>query len=443
MHGDFSRVTFDAGQQYSRVLVQQGRAYLDAEANEQAAILLHSIRGTAGDLIGPHGTPSTASLGNGFRVKTALATASDDGFVIEAGVYYVDGIRCENPVDVAYFAQPDFFPVGKTLPAGTTRFLVYLDVWERHITHYDRLLLREVALGGPDGASRARVVWQVKVLEAPLNADNTTPLADVSPEQISRIAEGRLPADQPMLRARVKPGDVSTTPCITPPTGGYRGRENQLYRVEIHESGTAATATLKWSRDNGSIVFPITDLSASGVTVASIGLDPTRSLVPGNWVELLDDVAILHGRPGVLTRVTDAPNSRQIQLADVNQASPTSGLDLNRHPFLRRWDHRAGAKGAIPIVESADDANDWIDLEDGIQVQLMPRLTGQHYVSGDYWTIPARTATNGIEWPANGALRAWVPRSGVQHHYAPLAMMDGSAITRFRKVINMNVITET
>ena len=43
-------------------------------------------------------------------------------------------------------------------------------------------------------------------------------------------------------------------PCELPPTGGYRGLENQLYRVEIHDPGQpGGAATFKWSRENASV----------------------------------------------------------------------------------------------------------------------------------------------------------------------------------------------
>ena len=57
MKGDFTRDTFDPFRHFSRVLMQQGRVQLDADFNEQAAILLHYLRTLAADLIGPHGGP--------------------------------------------------------------------------------------------------------------------------------------------------------------------------------------------------------------------------------------------------------------------------------------------------------------------------------------------------------------------------------------------------
>ena len=44
------------------------------------------------------------------------------------------------------------------------------------------------------------------------------------------------------------------------------------------------------------------------------------------------------------------------------------------------------------------------------------------YRVGDYWTIPARTATADIDWPhdTNGEPLS-LPPQGPQRHYAPLA----------------------
>ena len=53
MKADLSRQTFDPFKRFTRVLTQQGRVQLDADWNEQAAILLHQLRTLAADLIGP------------------------------------------------------------------------------------------------------------------------------------------------------------------------------------------------------------------------------------------------------------------------------------------------------------------------------------------------------------------------------------------------------
>ena len=171
MQGDFSRDSFDLQRVFSRVLSQQGRVALDADWNEMQAIQLRLLRGLAADLIGPHG-------GHGFRVDQV----GENDFGVQPGRYYVDGWLCENPAAVSYAggldrpAQP-FWPVdeGEALLKGT-RYLVYLDVWERHLAwpETDGALelqrrtptaVREMALDGLDTASRAQLTWQLRVLD--------------------------------------------------------------------------------------------------------------------------------------------------------------------------------------------------------------------------------------------------------------------------------------
>ena len=89
MKGDFTRVTFDPSKNYCRVLMQQGRVTLDADANEQTAILLHYLRTLARDLIGPYAAPGADP---GFQ----LGFDDVNKLTISAGRYYVDGILVTN-----------------------------------------------------------------------------------------------------------------------------------------------------------------------------------------------------------------------------------------------------------------------------------------------------------------------------------------------------------
>jgi len=58
------------------------------------------------------------------------------------------------------------------------------------------------------------------------------------------------------------------------------------------------------------------------------------------------------------------------------------------------------------------------------------------YHTGDYWLIPARTATGDVEWPTemgkdsqgNAVLvHLAKPPDGIDHHYAPLAVIAVAA----------------
>src|SRR5215207_2961421 len=168
MKGDFSRTSFDPRKHYSGVLMQQGRVQTDADWNEQEAIQRRRTQIEARDVIGRCGAPKDDA---GFAISIAGSQLT-----IGAGRYYVDGILCENEAGkLAYDAQPDF-PSAPEWPellkeAGAQRAIVYLDVWERHITPLDDPLLREVALGGPDTATRVKTVWQVRVLPVARDRD--------------------------------------------------------------------------------------------------------------------------------------------------------------------------------------------------------------------------------------------------------------------------------
>jgi hypothetical protein len=341
---------------------------------------------------------------------------------------------------VTYKNQPDY-PVPSDAQLGTGTHQVYIDVWERQITYVEDDSIREVALGGPDTAARVKVVWQVK-LTGPVAAG-----ACLTPRQLrDRLLEG--PAGR--LKAMAKQDSTSTDPCIVSPDARYRGAENQLYRVEIHRSGAAwdgtdgdktSAATFKWSRENGSVIFPIVGGGGTPtVTLENLGRDDRLSLAEGDWVEVQDDNSVLRpGPPGKLLRVEAI--DRTSMTATLSGAPDANvGADPSTHPLLRRWDHKDGdptegglqlaGDGAALIIESS--VGGWLSLEDGVQIQFEMGPPANAYRTGDYWLIPARTATADVEWPTEPAkdssgnpvtVPIALPPSGVQHHYAPLAVV--------------------
>ena len=439
MKGDFTRNTFDPVRHFSRVLMQQGRVQLDADWNEQAAILLHYLQALAADLIGPHAGPAT---NYGF----ALAPVPQDGkdFTIGIGHYYVDGILCENgdEKERTYLHQDDYqdnYP-GKTrnpLPSGT--YLVYLDVWEHHITMIEDHRIREIALGsgGPDTATRAKVVWQVKVTDKH-PAGTNSPLTGglVKKYWTPFYVPMWQPDNRGLLKVRLKPEQASADPCIISHASAYRGNENQLYRVEIHKGGTLnATPTFKWSRDNGSIVTVwLGNNDDGGLIVGSV-----RGFEARQWVEITHNMDDLHSQAGTFKKIVKVEND-----ALYLEAPPPWVPDPPKK--VRRWDQVETEDiklkdGAVPIKEGSTEAEtDWLDLENGIQIQFQPVQQGGHYYrTGDYWLIPART--NGtIEWPCElddkgqpklNAQRYPIPIAqsphGITHHYAPLWIMKVDA----------------
>jgi len=56
-------------------------------------------------------------------------------------------------------------------------------------------------------------------------------------------------------------------------------------------------------------------------------------------------------------------------------------------------------------------------------LQIMFSAAGS-YRTGDYWMIPARTATSDVEWPGEASHPRWVTPHGITHYYAPLAKLN-------------------
>jgi hypothetical protein len=439
MKGDFSRDTFNFKKNFRRVLMEQGRVQLDADWNEQSSILLHYIQTLAADLIGPHAGP-----GDGFALKIVKNTnGTFKDLTIEAGHYYVDGILCENAEKVSFFEQPHvFFPddEDKTIDLSAP-FFAYLDVWERHVTSLEDESIADVALGGIPTASRSQVVWQVKLREVSQN--------------ITRCANFEPPAPgNALLIADVPESDEFDDPCNIAPDSRYRGAENQLYRVEIHTGNVeefggvdnTVTPTFKWSRENGSAIFPVISITVGGdtteVRLAHLGRDDKFGLREGDWVEIVDDGYTLGNRPAKLLKVTVIDRdetSVTLKGATAIAATATS----KNHALLRRWDQKPGNSedrdltlgddNAAEIVEGTGD-NNWLTLEDGIQIQFV-KTTGENstYRTGDYWLIPARTATGDIIWEQdeNGIPQPQLSH-GVKHHYAPLGLFINGVLNNCR-----------
>jgi hypothetical protein len=328
MKGDFSRDTFDPLKHFTRVLMQQGRVQLDADWNEQTALLWHYIRALSADLIGPHGGPDGLC---GFRILTHDMLNTSCGhdtpetvgenvlypltlpgnFMIGTGRYYVGGLLCENERMALYapvksapgYDQRDYLADEFTVEGD---FFIYLDAWEEHVTSFDDEAIREVALGsqGPDTTTRARVAWQVRAVAVADMPDFGTPncLTIANNPAWLALVSGLQPENRGRLRAKAEePEDPdSFEPCLVSPDARFRGAENQLYRVEIHRGGTVSKsepATFKWSRENGSVVLPVRSVSGKVVTLDQMGRDARSGVEIGDWVEVYDrDSARVEGQ---------------------------------------------------------------------------------------------------------------------------------------------------
>lgn len=505
MKGDFARVTYDPTLHYSQVFQQQGRVLLEADWNEQAAIQLQLLRALAVDLVGP-----CWAAGDGFRILATDSTGKPAPLTdwrLTAGHFYVDGILCVNEAVCTLSAQPGAPTPDYGVGDGKSGFenpkppyALWLDVWERHLSWVEAPHLVDPALDGVDTCSRAQVVWQVRMLvEEQASASLHTALEAMRRRhdaldpagqeaqvlaaliqviekdggtllgQIFAAIGGNADGSQnepwcellrqvmglrqayacPRLAAQLLPPESDEDPCVIAADARYRGCENQLYRIEIHDGGAATadadaagnaadqtTATFKWSRENGSVIFPVLECTAPGeplvdgnatmkATLASLGRDARLGLEVGDRVELLDDDHTLAQRALPLLEVVAIDVPSRIVTLSVPSATPgyLPTVDPDKHALLRRWDQREAlnATGLLEVVEG-----EWIELEDGVQIRFQP---GGVYGRGDYWQIPARVAGNGtIDWPQTAGsdgkpVAAMVAARGL-HHQAVLGGAD-------------------
>ena len=410
MTGDFSRFTFDRSRRARGVLMQQGRVQLDADWNELQEVQHYRVETETIDVVGPVGTPK---LDDGFRIDLVGA----DELEISAGRIYIDGLLAENDTDDLKLSDQPYLP-GYAMPAQPGLYLALADVFLRTRTALDDSTIREVALGGPDTATRETIAWQVKLLR--LGEHDPTATCN----GLGAIAA--LDRPQGTLRARAEFGTTGNDPCEIGPDARFRGVENQLYRVQIHQGGTFASATFKWSRDNASLVAERLpdNVGANKVKVGSVGRDGMPGFVQNQWVELLDDAnelfddttTPLHdafdpaGKPGTLIQI-DAVDD---QILTLKSAPPAP---VGNNPKVRAWDMPAGAIQ----VNATTTSDGFIELESGVQVQFDSAAT---YVAGDYWLIPARTIIGDVEWPTTGGAPEAKEPDGIRHHYARLALVS-------------------
>lgn len=454
MSADLSRVRFDPLRDFSQVILQQGRLLLDGDFNELVAILERRLRAETVDLTSFGPDPDQAGSSwvprqtpDGFKI-----TLSAGELTIGRGRMYVDGLLAENhsggalafdgllaesagSADTPYALQP-YWPTPDPLPSGGSH-LAYLDVWQREVTSIEDPSLVEVAVG-VDTSARTQTVWQVRLL--PRVANGNDPVTCGTPDdEIPGWAELIAPSSG-RLTVRTVAVDAEDDPCALPPTGGYRGLENQTYRIEVHTGGAPGTATFKWSRDNASVVQPVVEMaSPTSLRLASVGRDDVLRISTGDWVEIIDDHVELDQRPGEIRKVTVDDASRTITFAEALPAylQPVDADDAAaRHLRARRWDQsgvvrsgagavvvdldQAGATGLIPVP--ATDSTEVV-LEYGVVVSFSVVTTGGVFRAGDFWIVAARTPDTSVDVVVDE------PPLGTHHHYARLGVVTfpGSA----------------
>ena len=431
MSGDYSRKRFNPENHYQGVLRQQGRVDLDADWNEYIDLQDRRWRAETIDVIGRCGVPSETP--DGFKIAV-----TDGELTVGQGRIYVDGHLAENhgaaaqfnPIlEESYGTAP--LPV-KDQPYGgpvsvppQVRSLLYLDVWRREVTHLQEPQLIEPAVN-VDTTTRYQAAWQVKVL-GNIAADVTcpTPLTD-----IGTWPSENLPSAARLTTTTVAVSTEPDDPCLVPPSGGYRGLENHLYRVEVH-SATNAAVRVKWSRENAHVATNVLEILSTGKTirVESLGHDDVLRFKNGDWVEITSDSREFSGQSGVMRKVTVDDSNQTLSFEALDPSEfPDGPVDAADHLRVIRWDQRGsirrpdgtelmnldlGTEGLIELTATDPSCV----LECGIQVTLSIDGSGTAH-SGDYWCFAARTADADIERLDKA------PPLGVHHHFCTLAIIE-------------------
>jgi hypothetical protein len=292
MKGDFSRWNFKRSKHGAGLLHQQGRVWLDADWNEDTATRLELLREETVDIVGGCGVPEP---GTAFRIApNPDPNSAPDDFVITGGAgaggrAYVGGLLCTLEQSVTYLTQPDLpdpprlklagpaSPAPPPANAPLQTAIVYLEAWQRLITYLEDDELREIALGGPDTAARLRTVAQVKLLPVSQNGIDCAQASKLLP----RPGRGTLSTLPPV-------DALPPDPCRIPDPGTYTGRENHLYRVEIHDGGDVRGAS-----GGGSFSLRPAQSIAAGATELTLAqaLQPAQlaALLQSRVVALEDD----------------------------------------------------------------------------------------------------------------------------------------------------------
>lgn len=471
MSKDLSRDNFNPLNDYFGVVMQQGRVQIDADWNTMVSQFKRHMQAESLDTFGPGVVPRETA--DGFLISGAAGAIE-----IGPGRIYVDGILAENhtaalkwdarlaevsgtaklsgaDVDAAptgltgttaYNDQP-YYPNPPDLPVDEP-YLVYVDIWQRDITYLQDATLIDAAVG-VDTTARDQTVWQVKFLENVGDIDPTTADVDI-PGWLKTIhpSSARLTTDTGNLVN-------DDNPCLLPPQAGYKGLENQLYRVQVHNGGPLGSATFKWSRDNAVVSSRISAIPGGNqIVVQSLGRDAVLSFNEGDWVEITDDHRDLMGLPGELRRIqlgdgidtstrTITLEGGALPIGSGNGEFPVDGNNRTietRNTRLIRWD-QAGivfreddseytdldtvtSSGSIEIPATGTR----LFLEKGILVDFdLENVVDEadfnpEFKVGDYWIFSARVNDASIE------LLNRAPPVGIHHHYTKLAIVNSSGI---------------
>jgi hypothetical protein len=291
------------------------------------------------------------------RLKPKDLTTLDPAFDVSepadaAGCLYVNGLPCVQIPDVLYTDQADPNDPVLQPPSEPGQIdAVYLDAWQEPVTYVEDPEIRDLALGGPDTATRLRARHRV------------------------RVAQGR---DVPEGNGRGL-GTLSTE-------GIYEGKTNRLYLVEIDRSGNIGTATCRWSEDNASsIQRAIGDIPQGSTRVE---VEDASGFTAGDSIlirkEFGDEEHQIKAVSGNVI-VLATPTGAQLAQSPAAKLNPTfTHFSKTERPKVQRWNQLH-----VPITPDPEDPTVSLPIplsNHGIRL----RFGGSSMRTGDFWTFKAR-----------------------------------------------------
>jgi microcystin-dependent protein len=152
--GLYSRFSFDPLKQQLLLLKEVGKPVLDDEFAWLQDALHTRLRTAIEDVAG------AGALESGFLV---VADGADNDFAIQAGAFYLNGIRLENPQNLRYASQSPT-PPPLTTPTANRVDCVYLDAWLDEVGPDQDPSMIDPTLN-QETSRRLQVFWQVRVRE--------------------------------------------------------------------------------------------------------------------------------------------------------------------------------------------------------------------------------------------------------------------------------------
>jgi hypothetical protein len=428
--GDISRFLQQSRKHYAGVRLQQGRALLDSDYNEQAGLAAEGQRQALHDLVGAHGSPNQGfSIGQPFPPPSAgprpdqtpplrpqddlvAETVVLDGVETQAynvtvrmGSMHVGGMRCEEPHAESIAFQGDFLQMtAGDLPAvatsGDVNNLYYLHVFEQWISSVEDQELGEAMLRGPDTSMRVRRVQRVQVrgfestpaspldaFDAVINDLTSDGNASFDPRTSELESAGRL---QITFR-----GSRSADPCsqCQPGESRFLGTENAALRIMLTEPGRFV-----WALDDGSPIYRVRVTGLTGtptqvkVDMLTLPVGEDQLPLPGRVVEILPFGALLDG--GDLPAGDTNPHQRKV---------PAELGVFSRVTSFNRADQSFTLSAGIPAIQAL--VHEWDPNHPDAGVLNVDEQAGNiRYFFARFWHVAATDADIDLDVTANRPL---------------------------------------